>query len=163
MDNEKQLLERASQRFIFGWGRFGRGLIYDSESGKDTSITDGFWIITIGQFGLFGFLAEFGLLTFPIFSAAAALRFTESARDGVFLAALALILGINIFDLLPNASITPWTWLLSGALLGRAEALRAAFRRPAIRPRLPIIEPGRQGTRQGNLTPKSPGGSASRQ
>ena len=83
LDNEKQLLERASQRFIFGWGRYGRSLIYDPTREIDTSVTDGFWIITIGQFGLFGFLAEFGLLTFPIFSAAAALRFTELARDGV--------------------------------------------------------------------------------
>ena len=158
LDNEQELLERASQRFIFGWGRYGRSNIYDPESGNRTSITDGFWIITIGQFGLFGFVAEFGLLALPIFSAAAALRFTESARDGVFLAALALILGINIIDLLPNASTTPWTWLLGGALLGRAEALRAAIRRPVIRPGFLSLN-----QRQGNLRPKSPGGSASRQ
>jgi len=129
---EEQLLQRASQRFMFGWGRFGRNLVYD-EWGKDISVTDGFWIITIGEYGLFGFLAVFGLLAFPIVSAAAALRFTQSARDGAFLAALALVLGINMINQLPNASINPWTWLLSGALLGRAEALRATIRRPAIR------------------------------
>jgi hypothetical protein len=124
---ERQLLERASQRILFGWGRWGRSRIYD-ESGKNVSITDGRWIITLGQFGLFGFLAEFGLLGLPVFRAASALRFAESERDRVFLGALALIIAINMIDLLPNASLSPWTWLLSGALLGRAEEMCNAAR-----------------------------------
>jgi hypothetical protein len=125
--NEHQLLERASQRLLFGWGRWGRSRIYD-DYGKDISVTDGRWIITMGQFGLFGFLAEFGLLALPVFRAASALRFAEPARERIFLAALALILAINIIDLLPNSALTPWTWLLAGALLGRAEALRTVTR-----------------------------------
>jgi hypothetical protein len=127
--NEDELLERASQRFLFGWGRYGRGFIYD-ENGRETSQTDGWWIITMGEFGFIGFLAEFGLLALPIFKAARVLRFGESTKDKSFLSALALILAINIFDLLPNSSIRPWTWLLAGALLGRAEAMLQ-------RPRLP--------------------------
>jgi hypothetical protein len=128
---EGQLLERASQRFMFGWGGYSRGHVYDIESGRDTSVTDGRWIIALGSWGLFGFLAEFGLLTLPIFRAAAALRFAESGRDLVFIAALALMLAINVVDLLPNSPLQPWTWLICGALLGRAEALRAPVRRPA--------------------------------
>jgi hypothetical protein len=125
LDNEDQLLDRAWQRFLFGWGRFGRSRIYDEDYGKDLSITDGRWIITIGQFGFFGFLAEFGLLSLAVARAASALRYAESAQEQVLLAALALILAMNVIDLLPNASLSPWTWLLTGALLGRAEALRA--------------------------------------
>jgi hypothetical protein len=128
-DNEQQLLDRASQRIWFGWGRFGRSRVYGSWGG-DISITDGRWIITIGQFGIFGFVAEFGLLALPIWRAMSALRFTQSMRDQIFLSTLALILAINMIDLLPNSDLTPWTWLLTGALLGRAEALRAtAFSR----------------------------------
>jgi hypothetical protein len=115
---------------MFGWGSFSRNRVYDIESGRDTSITDGMWIITLGVWGLFGFLARFGLLVLPVFRAAAALRFAESDRDRVFLAALALILAINVVDMLPNAPLTPWTWLICGALLGRAEARRGAVRRP---------------------------------
>ena len=63
-----------------------------------------------------------------MFRAASALRFAESERDSIFLGALALIIAINMIDLLPNASLSPWTWLLAGALLGRAEALRGAAR-----------------------------------
>jgi hypothetical protein len=126
-DNEGRLLERASQRPLFGWGRWGRSRVYD-ESGSDIGVTDGRWTITLGQFGILGFLVEFGLLAWPVFWAASALRFAESERDSVFLAALALIIAINMIDLLPNASLSPWTWLLAGALLGRAEALRSASR-----------------------------------
>lgn len=123
--NEDQLLARASERFLFGWGRWGRNRVYDPLSGRDLSTTDGRWIITMGQFGFIGFLAEFGLLATGVFRAVSALRFTESIREGVLLGALALIVAINIVELLPNAAITPWTWLLAGALLGRAEALHS--------------------------------------
>jgi hypothetical protein len=128
-ENEDALLERASQRFLFGWGRYGRSFIFN-ERGEETSATDGVWIITLGTFGFIGFLAEFGLLALPVFSAARALRFAESTKDKVFLSALALILAINIFDLLPNSPLRPWTWLIAGALLGRAEALRRWSRLP---------------------------------
>jgi hypothetical protein len=131
-DNEDQLLDRAWQRFVFGWGRFGRNRIYDDDTGQDTSITDGRWISTLGVFGFFGFLAEFGMIALAVVRAASALRLVESEHEQVFLSALALILTINMIDLLPNASLSPWTWLLTGALLGRAEALRtlARQRRP---------------------------------
>src|SRR5262249_26869967 len=122
-DQEDQLLERASKRIWFGWGRWGRSRVHDPETGQDVSVTDGHWIITMGTLGLIGFLAEFGLLVWPVFRAALALKFAESTHERIFLAALTIILAINIVDLLPNSSISPWTWLLAGALLGRAEVL----------------------------------------
>jgi hypothetical protein len=123
-DQEKQLLERARERVMFGWGRFGRSRVYD-EWGIDVSVTDGRWIVTLGQFGLVGFLAEFGLLAFPVFRAAGARRFASSAQEKLYLAALSVMISLNIVDLVPNALLAPWTWLLAGALLGRAELLAA--------------------------------------
>jgi hypothetical protein len=128
-NQEDQLLRRASERILFGWGRFGRNRVFDQDTGGDVSVTDGRWIITLGTFGLIGFLAEFGLLALPVFRAASALKFVDSADDRVVLAALALILATNMIDLLPNAPLTPWTWLLAGALLGRAETLGGLIRR----------------------------------
>jgi hypothetical protein len=125
--NEDHLLQHESQRFWFGWGRFGRNRIYDP-SGKDVSLTDGTWIITMGQFGFIGFAAIFGLLAYPVFRAASAFKYAASNNAKVFLAAVTLILAINIFDLLPNSPLRPWTWLLAGALLGQAEALQAFAR-----------------------------------
>ena len=74
--NEEALLRRASERFFFGWGRYGRSRIYDPATGKDISVTDGRWAITLGQFGMVGFLAEFGLFAFVIFRAAGNLFLT---------------------------------------------------------------------------------------
>jgi len=122
-ENEASLLERALQRPIFGWGRYGRSRIYD-EGGKDVSVTDGHWVITIGQFGILGFVAEFGLLALCIIKAAAASRNARSFKEKILLTALALIVATNVLDLLPNSSLLPVTWLFSGALLGRAEALQ---------------------------------------
>jgi hypothetical protein len=123
-DNEERLLQHASQRLIFGWGGWGRNRLYD-EYGQDASVTDGQWIIMIGVFGFVGFVGKFGLLSLPVFRALSALKFARSMPDKVNLAALALILSINIVDLLPNSTLSPWSWLLAGALLGRAEALHA--------------------------------------
>jgi hypothetical protein len=122
---EENLLAHASQRFFFGWGRYGRNRVYTKESGKDDSVTDGRWIVTLGQFGFVGFLAEFGMLAYAIFRAFLAFRFAQSVQERLFLSGLALIVGINIIDLLPNSSLSSWTWLLAGALLGRSEMLQA--------------------------------------
>ncbi|MHB8885740.1 MAG: hypothetical protein ACYC5H_11820 [Methylovirgula sp.] len=133
-EQERQLLARASERFWFGWGRWGRSRIYDAETGDDVSLTDGRWVITMGQFGFIGFLAEFGLLALPVFRAAATLRSLRSKEDGLYLAALALIIAINMIDLLPNSSLSPWTWLLAGALLGRNEEAREFVRKGIFTP-----------------------------
>jgi hypothetical protein len=126
-DHEKQLLDRARERLIFGWGRFGRSRIYD-EWGKDVAVSDGQWVLILGAFGLFGFIAEFGLLAWTVFRASAALRFVKSERDSIFLAGLALIVAVTMIDMLPNAACTQLTWLFAGALLGRAEDLRNSVR-----------------------------------
>jgi hypothetical protein len=128
LDNEDALLHRALERPWFGWGRFGRNRVYHGWQGRDSSITDGEWIITLGVFGLVGFFAQFGLLALTVVRAAAALKFAKVNWEREYLAALALIIAINMIDLLPNSSISPWTWLLAGALLGRAEVL-VKFRR----------------------------------
>jgi hypothetical protein len=120
---EEELLERSSQRPIFGWGRFGRSRVYD-ETGKDVSLTDGQWIITLGQFGIVGFLAQFGLFVLPVFRAARSLKFAASPQHALFLSTLSLIVALGLVEQLPNSSLSAWNWLLAGSLLGTAEQLR---------------------------------------
>ena len=125
-NQEEQLLKHALERPWFGWGRYGRNRVYKEDwqgIGVDTSVTDGRWIIVFGQFGIFGFLAEFGLLAIPIFSAAKALAFAGSQPPAVFLVAIGLIVAVNMIDLLPNSALSPWTWLLAGSLLGMSETI----------------------------------------
>jgi hypothetical protein len=89
--------------------------------------------VTFGQFGVVGFLAEFGLLALSVFRATSALKYVRSERDQAFLAGLALIVAINLIELLPNSTLTPWTWLLAGALLARAESCRAPSQRKDLK------------------------------
>jgi len=124
-DQEDLLLGHALERPAFGWGRFGRSRVYDWEYSKDISTTDGLWIITIGQFGIVGFLAQFALMSLPVFRAMSAMRSLINPRDRLLLATHALIVALVVVEQLPNASISPWTWLLMGTLLGRTEALNA--------------------------------------
>ena len=126
---EFELLQRASERFWFGWGRFGRSRIYN-EYGGDITLSDGYWIVTMGQFGFIGFLAEFGLLVLTVIRARLALSLATAKEDRLFIAALTLIVAVNVVDLLPNATLGPWTWLLAGALLGRSEKLKVVRRAP---------------------------------
>lgn len=128
--NEEELLKHAWERPWFGWGRYGRSRVYEGWLGSDSSITDGYWIIILGEFGIIGFIGTFGLLSLSVYRAATALRFAQGTQEAICLSTLSLIVAFNIFDLLPNASNSCWLWLLTGSLLGRAEALRAKSRQP---------------------------------
>ena len=124
-DNEQVLLDRAYIKPVFGWGSWGRNHILDPVSGNILTVTDGRWIIVIGVYGWVGFLAEFGLLVLPL-----CLLWREAIAPrekpvSLLIAPLSLILAINILDMIPNATLTPLTWMVAGALTGYAEQLRA--------------------------------------
>ena len=126
--NEEALLDHAAQRPFFGWGPWGRNQLYDA-FGKMISVTDGRWIIVIGMFGWSGYLAEFGLLALPLFLLARRSLGAGAETIPPHAAPLALILGFNLLDMLPNATLIPFTWLIAGALLGLCEE-RVAARAP---------------------------------
>ncbi|SHF71318.1 hypothetical protein SAMN05444273_11054 [Litoreibacter ascidiaceicola] len=115
--NEDILLEKAQERPLFGWGGFGRNLLYD-EAGFDAAVTDGYWVYSVGIGGWVRFASEFGLLCLP-----AIFAFLKIRKDqyGLETSVLLLILSANLIDLIPNATITPITWLLAGAVWGRIE------------------------------------------
>lgn len=147
VDNEDILLAKARERMLAGWGGWGRGRVVDDD-GRDISVTDGYWIITFGQGGVLRYLSEFGLLTMSIFVLAFRPR---RYRVTVATAGLALALAANLVDLLPNASISPITWLLAGALLGRVEAWRYETSTPAEA--VPDLDDTTLRRRRGNKAP----------
>lgn len=114
LDNEDQLLARANLKPLAGWGAWGRPLVYDEETGSSVSVTDGAWIIVIGRDGWLGYVATFGLLTLPMILLWFRRLPVSPAGAGV-----ALVLAANLVDLLPNATLTPVTWLLAGAVAGQ--------------------------------------------
>jgi hypothetical protein len=126
--NETELLERAGDKSLLGWGGWGRNLVHDGETGELITIPDGRWIIAFGTYGWLGYISEFGLLALPILLLGAE-AFRRKGEDiSLYAAVLALMVGINMFDLLLNATLTPLTWLMSGAVLGHTEIRRTARR-----------------------------------
>lgn len=126
IENEEILLLRAEERPWFGWGGYARNFTHDPVTGGMTNIADGAWIIQIGTFGWLGYVAEFGLLCLPLWLLGREALVQGSAAFSAPVAGLALIFAFNMLDLLPNGTLVPVSWLIAGALLGHAEALRAA-------------------------------------
>lgn len=115
--NEAALLERASAKALTGWGGWGRHHIIDPSSGRYLTVTDGMWIVQMSIYGLLGYLWMFGLLVGPVLRHA--FWSGRSAIDPA-VAGLSLILAANLVDLIPNATLTPLTWMSAGALAGLA-------------------------------------------
>jgi len=120
--NEDQVLAHAESRPWLGWGGWGRFVPHNPETGTTDIVVDGQWIITIATNGWLGFAAMFGLLALPLWALA-----WQSWRTGqappLVVTVLAFVLAMNMFDLLPNATLIPFTWLIAGALLGHAEQM----------------------------------------
>lgn len=122
LQNEDMLLAKANERPLFGWGGWGRNRVFD-ETGRDISATDGFWVMEIGTGGWIGYLGKMGLLTAPLILLA--LRWRKMGVTAAT-AGVAMALTANLVDLIPNAALSPVTWLMAGALIGRLELGRIA-------------------------------------
>lgn len=142
LGNEDQLLERASEKPVFGWGSWGRDRIYSSEDGTDLSVTDGAWIITLGSWGWVGYLAMFGLLCLGC----ARLLWHRRRVNPMSIASatLCVLLTVNLLDSIPNASIRPISWLLAGAVFAVGSRKRARIKLGAddLRPRSNALSTG---------------------
>jgi hypothetical protein len=122
--NEDLLLARANERPLIGWGGWGRGAIWDPETAERTSVADGFWVVIISTRGWIGYLVYFGILCVPVLMVLRhMIRAGPAAIDPV-VAGLCLMHGVNMLELLPNATLPPWSWLVAGALMGYAENAR---------------------------------------
>lgn len=139
--NEKLLMEKANQKPFFGWGGWGRNRIYDAWDSKDITITDGGWIIYFGAFGWFGYLGLFGMFAVSVFRANSLIKNADE-QDGKVAAALALMLAMNIVDMLPNANLTPLTFVIAGSVSRKVILARSA--RKSRSQKLPDRQPQSQ-------------------
>ncbi|NDU99464.1 hypothetical protein [Pseudoroseicyclus tamaricis] len=131
--NEDMILQRAEQKPLFGWGGWGRNLVRDPDTGVQLSVPDGQWIVTLSTFGWVGFLAEFGLLVLPVFMLWRKRMASGPGAVATIVGPILLLHGINLADLIPNATLTPVTWLVAGGMLGYAEGF-VPQHRPAPAP-----------------------------
>ena len=131
--NENVLIEKASQRPVFGWAGWNRSAVFD-ERGEKTSVSDGLWIIIYGKAGLMGMGFFMLSLILPVlmfiyrFPAKDWLKPTIAPTTG-----LALMLAMYQVDCLFNGMESPLNFLIAGGLSGTM--LMARRPRPARRAR----------------------------
>lgn len=128
LDAEDILLAHANQKPLAGWGSNGRNRA-KREKGL-TLATDGYWVIIVGVYGWLGYIAQFGLLGLSTVF----LAFNKKRLNLSFATAgLSLIVAGALIDLIPNASISPITWLAAGALMGRYQTAHASAKSESSR------------------------------
>lgn len=115
LSNEQLMLDHALERPVFGWGGWGRNVAVVMENGRRV-VPDGRWTITLAEGGIVRFLSEFGLLCVGVLGVIFSRRTTNLVS-----VTIAVLLVANLIDLLPNATLTPLTWLWAGALAGMME------------------------------------------
>jgi hypothetical protein len=125
---EEQLFQKARERLWLGWGTYGRNSVYDPETGQDISIADGYWIISLGSFGIVGFLSRFLVFAGPVWLTLRRWGQIRGERERILVLALAWILTTQLVDMIPNAMIDSIHFFLCGALAG---AVRVPARVPA--------------------------------
>ena len=116
--NEEVLSAKARQRILFGWGGYGRNMLY-KEGGYAITITDSLWIIAFGVQGLVGLISVFTTLLLPV------LGFwffyppaSWSHPNIIITAAIAVGLAMYALDCILNAFPNPIFTLAGGGLTG---------------------------------------------
>jgi hypothetical protein len=115
LESEELLVPKAMERKWFGWGRWGRNLIWDE---KGSTIIDGLWLILVGQTGLVGLISLYTVLLLPparLLLKQPAAFWLHPASAG----AVALTVGLLIYsiDCLLNAMINPILTVVAGGLM----------------------------------------------
>ena len=140
LDAENLLTEKALKKPAFGWGRWNRNRVID-ERGKDQAVTDGMWVIVLGQAGFTGLAAITTTILLP------ALLFWRRCPTRWWMhpmaaagAAFAVLLPLHMVDNLWNAMLNPIYVLVIGGLMALGStAARSAQTQPAAYPAVPNV------------------------
>lgn len=122
--NEERLLEHSSAKYLFGWGGWGRGRVYDEITGENITVVDGAWIIYLSGRGLIGFLTDFGALTLPVLGAVKKIG-SLVGSDQAVLATSAFLASLAAVELLPNGLFHLLPYVVAGALASVSSGLAA--------------------------------------
>ncbi len=118
MENENIVVDKALQRPLFGWGGWGRSRVYNEE-GEDITVTDGLWIIILGENGLVGLSVFTLVFLLPITLLLKRYPVRTWALPQVApAAALSILLTLYVIDCLMNAMVNPIFTVAAGGLTG---------------------------------------------
>ncbi|MEM7230448.1 MAG: hypothetical protein AAF432_16740, partial [Planctomycetota bacterium] len=116
--NEDQLTARAMQRPLVGWGAWDRWRIFNEE-GEDITVSDGMWVIAMGQTGLVGLTSLTMMLLLPVLLLIRRIGVRHwSLPASAPAAGLSMLLVLYSMDNLLNAMLNPIFVLIMGGLTG---------------------------------------------
>jgi hypothetical protein len=139
LDAENLLTQKALEQPAFGWGRWNRNRVYD-EKGKDLAVTDGTWVIVLGQTGFTGLGAITTAILLP------ALLYWRRCPTYWWMhpmaaagAAFSVLLPLHMVDNLWNAMLNPIFVLIIGGLMALGAGARRVQPRTYTRPAGPAM------------------------
>jgi len=118
-NNEELLSAKARERIVFGWGGFGRSLIFYPD-GSQRTIPDSLWINIFGQMGTVGLISLFVAMLLPtltLFWMRYPARLWTNRRVASA-AVVALMTALYMVDCLINAMVNPIYILAAGGIAG---------------------------------------------
>ncbi len=130
LDGDIVLITKAMEKPLFGWGGWGRNRIYNEE-GRDTSVTDSMFLISLGTMGFVGLLSQMVMYLGPA-TVYFAFHFDEysklAAQSAIqFYLPLSLILVLHAIDDLFNAFPNPIYPLIAGGVAGYCCSRQKSF------------------------------------
>ncbi len=123
LNNENILIAKALQRPLAGWGGWGRGRVYN-EAGEDVSVTDGLWVIVLGDRGVVGLVLLGAAMLLPVGRFAVGTPPERwHAPEVAPATGCAVVVTLWVLDSLFNAMPNPLYVVMAGALAGWEPAL----------------------------------------
>jgi hypothetical protein len=114
--NEDLINAHSLEQPVFGWGSWGRNRV-TNDQGEDISVTDGLWVIALGQNGLIGLTGLTLILTLPGILLLRRYRGVSWSDPSVApVAALAMAVTLCMIDCLMNAMVNPIYTLAAGTM-----------------------------------------------
>ncbi|MGF1537297.1 MAG: O-antigen ligase domain-containing protein [Elainellaceae cyanobacterium] len=137
-NNEEILSDIAREKPLFGWGGFGRALLYD-DGGKLLTIPDSLWIVEYGEKGAVGLISMMSIFLLPPLSILGWRCPPKLWMKPEYapLAALSVTVLMYAVDCMVNAMINPIYVLACGGLAGialRPLPIQSKKRRAAMPP-----------------------------
>ena len=118
MRMETAVVDRALEQPALGWGGWNRSRAV-GDNDRQMAVTDGLWIIAMGQRGLVGLVALYG--TFLVGPLLLGGRYRPDAWRHPAVApafACAIVVVIHMIDNIPNGMPSPVVYFLGGGLAG---------------------------------------------
>lgn len=133
LEAENLLAEKARERWLLGWGGWGRSSIVVGEFDDVIIVTDSLWILIFGKHGAVGLIALVGMLVLPVvvFARRCPRAMWRHPRVAALIA-LAVVLECYMIDNLLNDMPNPIYLLIAGGV-GAVRFSPAVRRAPSLR------------------------------